>query len=33
MDEKIIKFNDTEIEEYKLHQNKMPISISDIDIN
>ena len=30
---KIIKFNDTEIEEYKSHQNKMPIYINDIDIN
>ena len=33
MDNKIIKFYDTEIEEYKFHQNKMPISINDIDIN
>ena len=33
MDNKIIKFYDTEIEEYKFHQNKMPISIKDIDIN
>ena len=27
MDKKIIKFYDTEIEEYELHQNKSPISI------
>ena len=33
MDNKIIKFYDTEIEEYKFHQNKMPLSINDIDIN
>ena len=30
---KIIKFDDTKIEEYKFHQNKIPISINDIDIN
>ena len=33
MDKKIIKFDDTEIEEYKFHQNKSPISINNIDIN
>ena len=33
MDEKIIKFDDTEIEEYKFHQYKSPVSINDIDIN
>ena len=33
MDKKIIKFDDTEIEEYKFHQNKSPISINDIHIN
>ena len=33
MDEKIIKFHDTEIEEYKFHQYKSPISINEIDIN
>ena len=33
MDKKIIKFDDTEIEEYKFHQNKSPISIKHIDIN
>ena len=33
MDKKIIKFDETEIEEYKFHQNKSPISINDIDIN
>ena len=33
MDEKIIKFDETEIEEYKFHQNKSPIAINDIDIN
>ena len=32
MDKKNIKFDDTEIEEYKLHQYKSPISINDIDI-
>ena len=29
----IIKFDDTENEEYKFHQHKNPISINDIDIN
>ena len=32
MDQKIIKFDDTEIEEYKFHQYKSPNSINDIDI-
>ena len=31
MDKKIIKFNDTKIEEYKSHQYKSPILIKDID--
>ena len=30
MDKKIIKFDDTEIEEYEFHQHESPISISDI---
>ena len=29
MDKKVIKFDDTEIEEYKSHQNKSPILIID----
>ena len=33
MDKNIIKFNDTEIHEYKFHQYKSPISISNIDSN
>ena len=33
MDKKIIKFDDTEIEEYEFHQHKSPISINNIDIN
>ena len=33
MDKKIIKFGDTEIEEYEFHKNKSPILINDIDIN
>ena len=33
MDGKIIKFDVTGTEEYKFHQNKSPILISDIDIN
>ena len=33
MENKIIKFDDTEIEGYKFHQHKSLISISDIDIN
>ena len=30
---KIIKFGNTEIEKYKFHQHKGPISINSIDIN
>ena len=30
---KFITFGDTEIEKHKLHQNKSPISINNIDIN
>ena len=33
MDQKIIKFDDNEIEEYEFHQYKSPISKKDIDIN
>ena len=33
MDGKIIKFGVAGTEEYKFHQNKSPILISDIDIN
>ena len=33
MDKRIIKFDDTEIEQNKFHQYKGPISIKDIDIN
>ena len=33
MDKKIIKFDDTEIEEYTFHQNKSAISTNNIDIN
>ena len=33
MIKKIIKFDNTEIEEYKFHQNKRSILINDIDIN
>ena len=33
MDKKIIKFDDTEMEEYKFHQNKSLISINSLDIN
>ena len=33
MDKKLIKFDNTEIKECKFHQNKIPISINDIDIN
>ena len=33
MDKKIIKFDDTEIEEYEFHQYKRPIPINDTDIN
>ena len=28
----MMKFDDTETEEYKFHQTKSPISINDIDI-
>ena len=33
MNKKIIKLDDTEIEEYKFHQYKSPFLISDKDIN
>ena len=33
MDKKIVKFDDTEIEEYRFHQNKSPILINNIDTN
>ena len=33
MNEKNIKFDNTEIEEFEFHQYKRPISINDIDIN
>ena len=33
MDKKIIKFDDTKIEERKFHQNKNPMSINHIGIN
>ena len=33
MDKRIIKFDDTKIEEYKFHQNKSPILINDRDVN
>ena len=33
MDKKIIKFNDTEIEKYELHQHNSPILTNDVDIN
>ena len=33
MDKTIIKFDDTEIEEYKFYQYEKPISLNDIDIN
>ena len=33
MDKEIIKFDDTEIEEYKFHQNKSTVSRNDIDVN
>ena len=32
-DEKFFKFDDAEIEKYKFHQHKSPISIDNIDIN
>ena len=33
MDNKILKFDDTEIQEYEFYQYKSPISIKNIDIN
>ena len=33
MDKKIIKFDDTEIEEYTFYRHNSPISINEIDIN
>ena len=33
LDKKIIKVDDAEIEKYKFHQYKSPISIDNIDIN
>ena len=33
MDKQIKKFDYIEIEEYKLHPNKNPIFINDVDIN
>ena len=33
MDKKIIKFDDTKIEEYEFHQYESPILINDTDIN
>ena len=33
MDERIIKFDDTEIEKYKCHQYDRPILIDNIDVN
>ena len=33
MHKKVIKFDDTEIEEYEFYQYKSPISINYIDIN
>ena len=33
MDKNIVKFDETEIEEFKFHQYKSPILINDIDIN
>ena len=33
MDKKIINFDNNEIEKYKFHQYKNPISINNIDIN
>ena len=32
MNKKIIKSNDTEIEEYQFHQHKRPVSINDMII-
>ena len=33
MDQKIIKFDDTEVEDYEFYQYKSPISINNIDTN
>ena len=33
MNKNIIKFDNTETEEHKFHQNKSPISINSLDIN
>ena len=33
MDKKIIKFDDTEIKEYKFYQNKSSIAVNDVNIN
>ena len=33
MDEKIVNFDDSEIEKKKFHQLKRPISINNIDVN
>ena len=33
MDKKIIKFDDTEIKEYKFYQNKSSIVVNDVNIN
>ena len=33
MGKTVIKFDDTEIEEYKFCQYKIPVSINEIDIN
>ena len=30
MDKRVIQFDDTEIQEYRFHQHKSPISINDI---
>ena len=33
MDKKIIKFDDTEVEEFEFHEHKSPILINDINID
>ena len=33
IDKKIIKLDDTEIQEHKFHQYKSPVSISNLDTN
>ena len=33
MDKRIIKLDDAKIEKYIFHQNKIPVSINDIDID